>query len=114
MIHKRPLIPERLRTIQGSFAYIEHRLFSGGFFTALSHHELLLRQTWAFLLLLRYGGLGDVSGLLHTAKKVRASSATCPDNSCDHPGRREGKMEDGQDRLKPVKAYRGRIQELLF
>ena len=42
MIHKRPLIPERLRTIQGSFAYVEHRFLSGGFFDSLSHHELLL------------------------------------------------------------------------
>lgn len=42
MIHKKPLIPQRLRSIQGSFAYIEHRFVRDGFFTALSHHELLL------------------------------------------------------------------------
>ena len=42
MIHKNPLILERVRAIQGSFAYIEHRFLSGGFFTSLSHHELLL------------------------------------------------------------------------
>jgi hypothetical protein len=42
MIHKKPLVPERLRTIQGSFATIEHRFLRDGFFSALSHHELLL------------------------------------------------------------------------
>jgi len=42
MIHKKPLIPQRLRTIQGSFAYIEHRFLRDGFFADLSHHELLL------------------------------------------------------------------------
>ncbi len=42
MIHKKPLIPQRLRSIQGSFAYIEHRFLRDGFFGALSHHELLL------------------------------------------------------------------------
>lgn len=42
MIKKKPLIPQRLRTIQGSFSYIEHRFLGDGFFTSLSHHELLL------------------------------------------------------------------------
>jgi hypothetical protein len=42
MIKKKPLIPQRLRTIQGSFSYIEHRFLRDGFFTSLSHHELLL------------------------------------------------------------------------
>jgi hypothetical protein len=54
MIHKMPLVPERVRTILGSFAYIEHRFIRDGFFSALSHHELLL---YFFLLLVsdRYG-----------------------------------------------------------
>jgi hypothetical protein len=42
MIHKKPLIPQRLRTIQGSFATIEHRFLRDGFFSTLSHDELLL------------------------------------------------------------------------
>lgn len=42
MIHKKPLIPQRLRTIQGSFATIEHRFLRGGFWGVFSHHELLL------------------------------------------------------------------------
>jgi len=42
MIEKIPLIPQRVRTIQGSFAYIEHRFLRDGFFSSLSRHELLL------------------------------------------------------------------------
>jgi len=42
MIHKKPLVPGRLRTIQGSFATIEHRFLRDGFWNTLSHHELLL------------------------------------------------------------------------
>src|SRR5208283_748326 len=42
MIHKKILIPQRLRCIRGSFAYIEHRFLRDGFFGVLSHHELLL------------------------------------------------------------------------
>jgi len=54
MIHKKPLIPQRLRTIQGSFATIEHRFLRDGFWSTLSHHELLL---YIFLVLVsdRYG-----------------------------------------------------------
>lgn len=42
MIEKKPIIPNRVRKIGGSFAFIEHRFLRGGFWTALSHHELLL------------------------------------------------------------------------
>lgn len=42
MIHKKTLVPQRVRTIQGSFAYIEHRFLRDGFFANLSHNELLL------------------------------------------------------------------------
>ena len=54
MIEKRVLCPERVRKIAGSFAFIEHRFLSDGFFAALGHHELLL---YAFLILVadRYG-----------------------------------------------------------
>jgi hypothetical protein len=48
MIHKKPLVPERVRTIRGSFAYIEHRFLRDGFWGALSHRELIL---YFFLLL---------------------------------------------------------------
>ena len=42
MIYKKPLVPQRLRTIEGSFATIEHRFLRDGFWSTLSHHELLL------------------------------------------------------------------------
>ena len=48
MIAKSPLCPERVRKITGSFAFLEHRFLRDGFWTSLSHHELLL---YTFLIL---------------------------------------------------------------
>jgi len=42
MVEKIVLSPERVRRINGSFAFIEHRFLRDGFFDALDHHELLL------------------------------------------------------------------------
>ena len=42
MIVKRTLFPGRIRKINGSFAFIEHRFLRNGFWESLSHHELLL------------------------------------------------------------------------
>jgi hypothetical protein len=42
MIQKKLLRPDRVRKIQGSFAVIEHRFLRDGFWTDLSHEELLL------------------------------------------------------------------------
>ncbi len=42
MIQKQLLNPGRVRKIEGSFAFIEHRFLRKGFWTTLSHHELLL------------------------------------------------------------------------
>src|SRR3989339_1144175 len=42
IIAKHPLIPERIRKIAGSFAFIEHRFLQKGFLTDLTHHELVL------------------------------------------------------------------------
>ena len=42
MIEKRILCPERVRKIEGSFAFIEHRFLRDGFWVSLSHDELLL------------------------------------------------------------------------
>lgn len=39
---RKPLVNQRVRTINGSFAFIEHRFLRHGFWTDLSHHELLL------------------------------------------------------------------------
>jgi hypothetical protein len=54
MIEKRILCPERVRTIVGSFAFIEHRFLRDGFFASLGHHELLL-YTFLVLAADRYG-----------------------------------------------------------
>lgn len=42
MIEKKILCPERVRKIQGSFAFIEHRFLREGFWVSLTHDELLL------------------------------------------------------------------------
>jgi hypothetical protein len=67
MIEKRPLCPERVRKITGSFAFFEHRFVRDGFWTSLTHHELLL---YIFLVLvadrngLSYDGFDKICGLL--------------------------------------------------
>jgi hypothetical protein len=42
MIEKTIVCPDRVRKIDGSFAFIEHRFLREGFWNTLSHHELLL------------------------------------------------------------------------
>lgn len=42
MIVKKTLYPGRIREINGSFAFIEHRFLRNGFWESLKHHELLL------------------------------------------------------------------------
>lgn len=67
MIEKKPLRPHRIRKINGSFAFIEHRFLRNGFFESLSHHELLL---YFFLVLvsdrggLSYYGYGKIRALI--------------------------------------------------
>lgn len=41
-IETRPLEPDRVRKITGSFAFIEHRFLHDGFWGSLDHHQLLL------------------------------------------------------------------------
>ena len=48
MITKTPLDRDRVRKITGSFAFVEHRFLRSGFFSVLTHHELLL---YVFLVL---------------------------------------------------------------
>jgi hypothetical protein len=48
MIEKSPLCPQRIRKINGSFSFIEHRFLRQGFLETLSHHELVL---YVFLIL---------------------------------------------------------------
>ena len=42
MADRNPLVYNRIRKIDGSFAWIGHRFLRSGFFTSLTHHELLL------------------------------------------------------------------------
>jgi hypothetical protein len=55
MVDKAPLVPERLRRIQGGFSFVEHRFLRDGFWQTLSHAELLL---YFFLVL-----VGDRDGV---------------------------------------------------
>lgn len=68
MIEKNPLDPLRVRVISGSsFAWIPHRFQRAGFWTTLSHHELLL---YFFLILaadrvgLSYYGYDKIASVL--------------------------------------------------
>lgn len=42
MVNRKPLVCNRIRKIDGSFAWIGHRFLRGGFFTSLTRNELLL------------------------------------------------------------------------
>ena len=42
MTEKIPIIPQRVRRINGSFAFIEHRFLRDGFWSSLDHQGLLL------------------------------------------------------------------------
>ena len=55
MIQKQPLISHRVRKINGSFAWISHQFLRRGFWSTLTHHELLL---YLFLVI-----VGDRHGL---------------------------------------------------
>lgn len=54
-IEKHPLKPDRIRRINGSFAFIEHRFLRDGFWASLTPDELLM---YLFLIL-----VGDRKGL---------------------------------------------------
>ena len=74
MIVKTVLDPSRVRTITGSFAFIEHRFLRGGFFQRLSHHELLL---YLFLVL-----AADRQGLSFYSYDAICSLLTEPCSRC--------------------------------
>jgi len=48
MIEKKPLIPQRVRRISASFAFIEHRFLRDGFWSSLTRDEL---ELYFFLIL---------------------------------------------------------------
>jgi hypothetical protein len=55
MVERRLLCPHRLRKINGSFAFIEHRFLRDGFWASLDRNELLL---YLFLVI-----VGDRNGV---------------------------------------------------
>lgn len=54
-VQKTPVLPDRIRRIEGSFSFIPHKFVTAGFFTSLRQHELLIY----FLLVI----VGDRQGL---------------------------------------------------
>lgn len=42
----KPLVPERIRKIEGSFSWIDHRLVTQGWFDALTRDEILTYLWW--------------------------------------------------------------------
>lgn len=55
MVSKKPIRPDRIRTIIGSFSWLDHRMLSDGYLMAMAKHELLL---YFFLVL-----VGDKNGV---------------------------------------------------
>jgi hypothetical protein len=97
MVEKIVLSPERVRSIDGSFAFIEHRFLRDGFFDALAHHELLL---YLFLVL-----AGDRNGV----------SFYCYDRICAHLRIGLDTYIEARDALiqKDLLAFDGRIFQVL-
>jgi len=72
MIEKTPLVSHRIRTINGSFAWISHRFLRQGFWGSLSHHELLV---YLFLVI-----VGDRQGIsYYSFDKICSLVAISPD-----------------------------------
>jgi len=59
MIEKRPILPDRVRRIEGGFAFIEHRFLRSGFLESLDISQLAL---YVFLVL-----VSDRNGLSYYA-----------------------------------------------
>lgn len=55
MISKKPIRPDRIRNITGSFSWLDHRILSHGYLMTMTKHELLL---YFFLVL-----VGDKNGI---------------------------------------------------
>ena len=62
-VEKKPLVPERVRRIEGGFSFIPHAFLTGEFVTCLTQHELLLY----FVLIL----VGDRRGLSYYSQEKR-------------------------------------------
>lgn len=72
MIEKKPLIGQRVRKIDGSFAWIGHRFLRQGFWGSLTHHELLF---YLFLVI-----VADRQGIsYYSFDKICSLSGLTPD-----------------------------------
>lgn len=72
MIEKTPLVSHRIRTINGSFAWISHLFLRQGFWGSLTHHELLV---YLFLVI-----VGDRQGIsYYSFDKICSLVAITPD-----------------------------------
>ena len=69
-INKSLLVPDRVRKIDGSFSFIPHRFVTAGFFSTLTHHELLV-----YLLLVI---VGDRHGLSYYSQDRLATILKMP------------------------------------
>jgi len=65
IIKKAPLVPDRIRKIEGGFGFIPTRFLTGGYFASLSQHEKLIY----FLLVLA----GDRDGLSYYSQDKMSS-----------------------------------------
>jgi len=98
MIQKRILRPDRVRRINGGFAFIPHRFLSKGFLAVLSPAELLL---YFFLIL-----VSDRHGLsYYSDKTICASLRILPEAA--YAKARQGLME------KDLIAYDGILFQVL-
>jgi len=72
MIERKVINPQRIRKINGSFAFVPHRFLRQGFWAGLNHHELLL---YFFLVL-----VSDRQGLsYYSFDKICSMLAITPD-----------------------------------
>lgn len=72
MVAKKPLLPDRIRKIQGSFSFIQHTFLRNGYWQELSQHGLLL---YFFLVL-----VGDREGVsYYNYDKICSMLGVCLD-----------------------------------
>ncbi len=97
MIQKTPLISNRVRKINGSFAWISHRFLRQGFWDNLTHHELLV---YLFLVM-----VGDRQGIsYYSFDKICSLVGITPD---EYIFARDGLID------KDLVSFNGRLFQVL-
>ena len=87
MIEKRVLYPERVRTINGSFGFLEHRFLRDGFWEMLGHHALLF---YVFLVL-----VGDRKGLSYSGSGFKRPAQVLSDSDKVRDSRYQTNLSQG-------------------